>query len=1412
LQSLKWICHPLCRNLLLCEKVTICLPITLTGPNYKFCPAKKNTLIDLASPAKAINVNMGGSQVGLLEGTKRGPSKIMNSQSSVETADFDSIINAFKVPQQQDIAKFSKPPQMRHIPLTSSPVHKNGAGEVVPLIADYKSSEPPTTSMSVPTSPRISRLSRKGLKSRGEGLNSTMGSQSSVETADFDSIINAFKVPQQQDIANFPKPPQMRHIPLTSSPVHKNTQVVPLMANYKSSEPPTTSMSVNSQSSVYTVDTADIDSINNEFNNEFKVPQQQDIANFTKPPQSRHIPLSSSPVHKNEDLYSNLDTVNTAVIDKIPDVKKQNGPGDDKLVPKSPRISRLSRKGLKSRGEGLNSTMGSQISVSTSVVDSLVDFFNDKFPKPPESRHIFPSSPIKEGRSSQKEQQGEVANNSEVLLGDEDQLVEPTEGPQFSSPTMTSSPVNASKDAKIHQNEGKDFTPLDNLNKSMNNLDFVADSKTKFTITEEENQWLGRQETGENPGTSQKNNQAADDLKKQENQENIVLKPRIVGNNELLNGCTSGGNADTPDAHTSDEEPNDVFKVDASTTPNVNALEQNTGSEEQYHSEPEDPGDSVSQLKEQEVDEDVQNQQKMRNKTKYKCNALTKHKGKSHQSVDFTFKSRDLAMVNAFALDVNCQLKSPNWKHTPKVFFHCKTEKCPATLIIKPISHNDQESQQYHLSGCLTHNHKVSEEKQRFIFENRQEAIDYFENQMEPECATRSSNHTRHAYKCRQAMPVKESTKKSIGGGNCPYQFTLSAVLRRRSADPTIFQQQHHKLEGCFQHNHAKSVAKERVQVIVRRDIKEKAKLGVDNTRQMFDLADDIKFEDLQKRPPTYQTVADLSRYHSPNFRKPKDTEVQGLLDHLKTVFVRKFDLKTNLIEGLDLDVDVDAKTLAKRIDVGKKNIIIMASENQLDFFEEHSKVLFLDGTHNTNKAKLQLINIMVMGDAGESYPVMYALVNNEDTESVKAIFETLREERPDGMKKVKVVMVDMAKCYPKGWNLATSNQKVRFSNCRWHFRKNVEKHCTDEIIKLAEEMRLAPTIPDFYALYRRMVHKYGDNEGAKYFINSYGFEGKEAPPMNWANCFMLAGEPTTNLCVEKFNATIKGTKANTVSAKSRLDALINTLKGWSKIFNTKNNARKAGLGSIPVTNLQKTWRNAHPTKDMKENYTITKGNGNDIWMDFFVTKSTEEQYVVSFLKNKNSALCNRDSCQVVCKKCPVSQKCNHEMKCTCPCFLYTRACKHCHLVNAFIAPNDAPLDPQACKEKTARKKLEFSMKVKNYIYNKPGKKIKGKPWKDLANPWRSYLEDALNENPAVGGSWLGLIAVPPESLKTKAISFKLTKQHQEFLLALHKTASETWNCKTCNSNNPEVIYKGFMMCEGNNLNKWDSFFRAFPI
>lgn len=149
------------------------------------------------------------------------------------------------------------------------------------------------------------------------------------------------------------------------------------------------------------------------------------------------------------------------------------------------------------------------------------------------------------------------------------------------------------------------------------------------------------------------------------------------------------------------------------------------------------------------------------------------------------------------------------------------------------------------------------------------------------------------------------------------------------------------------------------------------------------------------RRNVLYQNTLDLSK-----------SEKSNVLDCLTWKSVRAY--------NLDAYYPEDVISNQKHVDTNGKLLIMLMSENQRKLFRKHPYTLLLDGTHCTNRSKFILISGLILNSRFEGSPILQAIVESENSESLGKVFEVLKSLEPEAFGKINSVVTDLAPAFEK--------------------------------------------------------------------------------------------------------------------------------------------------------------------------------------------------------------------------------------------------------------------------------------------------------------------------------------------------------------------------------------------------------------
>ncbi|CAH9054160.1 unnamed protein product, partial [Cuscuta europaea] len=196
------------------------------------------------------------------------------------------------------------------------------------------------------------------------------------------------------------------------------------------------------------------------------------------------------------------------------------------------------------------------------------------------------------------------------------------------------------------------------------------------------------------------------------------------------------------------------------------------------------------------------------------------------------------------------------------------------------------------------------------------------------------------------------------------------------------------------------------------------------------------------------------------------------------------------------------------------------AFKASIDGFEHCLPVISVDGTHLYGKFKGHLLVAVAMNANREIFPLAYAVVESENTNSWSWFLEHIMTYVVRPNRHVCIISdrhPGILSAYQSVPQLKTSQVSKRF--CLRHIRSNfMTKFRSTELKKLCWQAGSTPMVSEFY---QTMAQIRATNENAFTYLNAISRE-------NWAMCFddgRHYGILTTNLS-ESFNNVLKGCRA----------------------------------------------------------------------------------------------------------------------------------------------------------------------------------------------------------------------------------------------------------------------------------------------
>ena len=362
------------------------------------------------------------------------------------------------------------------------------------------------------------------------------------------------------------------------------------------------------------------------------------------------------------------------------------------------------------------------------------------------------------------------------------------------------------------------------------------------------------------------------------------------------------------------------------------------------------------------------------------------------------------------------------------------------------------------------------------------------------------------------------------------------------------------------------------------------------------------------------------------------------------------------------------AEIAGKEIQTTDGNVMLaFCSERQLQIFKDNPRNIYVDGSHNTNQAGYPLVTVMVPNKFGIHEAVFQAVVEHENKDMIKHVFEELRKLAPEECAQVKTLTSDLFQGYIDAFREVVGDNgpdhRVRYIPCKWHVERAWTNNIkSDRLLGDLKALILEPNQNIFEARLAQLEEKYlnspvGNEEREwDYFKRNYGHEGVVVKPKQWARSY-TSGAISHNLHIEAYHSRIKK-----ILKAGRMDVLIKGLLKFERDCSYWAMGREKGIPGKKLSPAQKKFLYEHQgsagysvQRVSEGEYLVTKQGGG--WRD-------HKQYTV---KRNDIQPCNDMlSCKVKCKECGQGQGtvCWHTYKCyPCPRYNLIGACKHQHML-----------------------------------------------------------------------------------------------------------------------------------------------------
>lgn len=299
------------------------------------------------------------------------------------------------------------------------------------------------------------------------------------------------------------------------------------------------------------------------------------------------------------------------------------------------------------------------------------------------------------------------------------------------------------------------------------------------------------------------------------------------------------------------------------------------------------------------------------------------------------------------------------------------------------------------------------------------------------------------------------------------------------------------QLRGCTTHSHDFEIRHHRISKITRDFAVNLLKNGVPKATILEKYCSLDEYDNLDHKLITMQDLINFERLYVDLAIDKKKSDFENLCNLLELEALRACSFEGRAHPPIPTTIK------KKIISTGGKSTIIYASNAMLERFEKNPSTLFMDGTHGTNRSKFILITLMVKGklsrtflicdntcdfheytlisDArGEGVPVFQIIAESESAEVLKPAFKVLNELAPEAVKKVKVLMSDLAGAFPKAWQESFPNSDCRVVKCAWHLENAWKRQLLPQNAELYQCLRRLRKIPDendFWIHFYKLKH-----------------------------------------------------------------------------------------------------------------------------------------------------------------------------------------------------------------------------------------------------------------------------------------------------------------------------------------------------
>ena len=363
--------------------------------------------------------------------------------------------------------------------------------------------------------------------------------------------------------------------------------------------------------------------------------------------------------------------------------------------------------------------------------------------------------------------------------------------------------------------------------------------------------------------------------------------------------------------------------------------------------------------------------------------------------------------------------------------------------------------------------------------------------------------------------------------------------------------------------------------------------------------------------------------------------------------------------------------------------LLVIQTEFMRDMFSRFgNNAVCMDTTHGTNAYDFNLITAVVIDEYGEGIPVMWAISNRQDTDTLITVLRAV--EMRSGQVTPRWFTSDDAQQFFNAWETVFGTEGCNKLLCAWHLDRSWRCALNNLISNVTNRLEVYHHLrvllqerneADFRVLLQQFLAFVEESQPsfAAYFKANYSTR-----IMQWAPCYRHKTAVNTNMFLETFHRLVKVVYLH--KQNRRLDHLIVTLM---KIARDKTFERlckvEKGKNSHRISQINKRHKAA---MQMKSSYSQLEDNTG--WKI-----ASEQLKGVNYTVLKEDQQCN---CKMKCASCRV---CIHMYSCMCmDVTIHTTVCKHIHFIKMALLQQESPQHSQPTEHQDMEKEPNYFSQV----------------------------------------------------------------------------------------------------------------------